>query len=75
MDGINASLALYGSPSGANYSASNKVYVTGSGIPANTYVTAVDNTAIGGNSQPKPKITLSAGLFFAGLTVVMLHVS
>jgi hypothetical protein len=69
LDGINESLALFGDPAGANYSASNKVYVTGTGIPANTYITAVDNAAIGGNSQPKPKITLSANATATGTQI------
>ena len=43
-----------------NYSATNKVYVTGTGIPANTYVVRIDNTSLDTNGQLKPKVILSA---------------
>ena len=60
LDGVNSELALYGDIAGANYSAANKVYVTGTGIPANTYVINVDNTTLNTNGQTTPKVTLSA---------------
>ena len=59
LDGINLDLALYGDPSSANYDPANKVYVTGTGIPAGTFVVSVDNTNLNLNGQPEPKVTLS----------------
>ena len=43
-----------------NYSDTNKIYVTGTGIPANTYVIRIDNTTIDANGQPRPLVKLSA---------------
>ena len=60
LDGINLDVTSYGDPSGANYSASNKVYVTGTGIPTGAFIVAVNNAVLDVNDQPKPKITLSA---------------
>jgi len=60
LDGINLDVTSYGDPSGQNYNASNKVYVTGTGIPAGAYVVAVNNTVLDTNGQTRPKITLSA---------------
>ena len=69
LGGANPELKLYGDTTGANYDAANKVYVTGTGIPANTYVTTVDNTALDANGQIKPKVTLSAAATATGSAV------
>ena len=55
----------------ANYSATNKVYVTGTGIPANTYVIRIDNTAVDSNGQIKPKVILSANATATGTAVTV----
>ena len=56
---------------GLNYNASNKVYVTGTGIPANTYVTAVNNTALDANGQIRPTVTLSAAATATGSPITV----
>ena len=71
LGGPNLELAIYGDPTGSNYSASNKVYVTGTGIPANTYVSAVDNAALDANGQIRPKVTLSANATATGSAVTV----
>lgn len=52
-----------------DYSASNKVYVTGTGIPANTYVIRIDNTGLDANGQPRPRVILSANATASGIGV------
>jgi hypothetical protein len=54
-----------------NYSSTNKVYVTGTGIPANTYVIRIDNTTLDANSQVKPKVILSANATATGTGVTV----
>lgn len=69
LDGINTELALYGDATGPNYNPTNKVYVTGTGIPANTYVITVNNSALNTNGQTRPTVTLSAPATITGSPV------
>lgn len=67
----NLELASYGDSTGLNYNASNKVYVTGTGIPANAYVVSVNNAALDANGQLITKVTLSAAATSTGSAVTV----
>jgi len=54
-----------------NYSDSNKVYVTGTGIPSNTYVIRIDNTELDANGEPRPLVKLSANATASGVGVTV----
>lgn len=54
-----------------NYSATNKVYVSGTGIPANTYVVRIDNSTIDSNGQSRPTVKLSANATASGSGVAV----
>ena len=69
--GANSELASYGDATGLNYNASNKVYVTGTGIPANAYVVSVNNAALDANGQLITKVTLSAAATSTGPAITV----